>query len=110
MNKCFHFLTSYALEDNDMNALHDAWVSLDEANVYTSSDSINSNVDITSDSLNDNESMDNDSLDLMNIDLMKYTNASLFVPKSYFTFNQASYSFLYPMHIFTIPVFIFVHR
>ena len=47
MNKCFHFLTSYALEDNDMNALHDAWVSLDEANVYTSSDSIDLDEHIT---------------------------------------------------------------
>ena len=35
-----HCSTSYAFEDEVMNALHDAWVSLDEANVYTSSDSI----------------------------------------------------------------------
>ena len=71
-----HCSTSHAHENENMNALYDAWVSLDN-NDYTSSDSINPDADITSDSPTDNESMDNDNLNLMNIDLMKYTNASL---------------------------------
>ena len=79
-----HFSTSYALENETTNALHDASVSLKEANYYTSSDSINSHAN-TSDSDSENESMDNDNVNAMNIDLMKYPHARLFGPKGYFT-------------------------
>ena len=33
--------------------------------------------------------MDNDNVNPMNIDLVKYLNARLFMPRGYFTFNKA---------------------
>ena len=46
----------------------------------------------TSDSASDNELMGHsDNLIMMNEKLKKYLDASLFVPKSYFTFNKACY-------------------
>ena len=45
----------------------------------------------TSDSTSDNESMDYDHLIMMIANLKKYPDVSLFVPKSYFTFNKACY-------------------
>ena len=69
-----HCSTSYVLEDKDTNALNDAWVSLDEDNIYTSSDLVDSDAH-TSEGASDNESMDNDNGDPMNIDLVKYLDA-----------------------------------
>ena len=84
---------SHAHENENMNALYDAWVSLDD-NDYTSSDSSNTNSH-TSDSASDNELMGhNDNLIMMNEKLKKYPDASLFVPKSYFTFNKACYNLM----------------
>ena len=85
--------TSHAHDNENMNALYDAWVSLDD-NDYTSSDSSNTNSH-TSDSASDNELMGhNDNLIMMNEKLKKYPDASLFVPKSYFTFNKACYNLM----------------
>ena len=84
---------SHANDNENMNALYDAWVSLDD-NDYTSSDSSNTNSH-TSDSASDNELMGhNDNLIMMNEKLKKYPDASLFVPKSYFTFNKACYDLM----------------
>ena len=85
--------TSHAHENENMNDLYDDWVSLDD-NDYTSSDSSNTNSH-TSDSASDNELMGhNDNLIMMNENLKKYPDASLFVPKSYFTFNKACYDLM----------------
>ena len=84
--------TSHALQTQNMNALHDDWVSLDD-NDYTSTDSINLDSN-TSDSASDNELMDDDHLIMMDANLKKYPDASLFVPKSYFTFNNACYDLM----------------
>ena len=85
--------TSCAHEDEDMNALHDAWVSLDETNVYITSDSVNSDAH-TSESSSDNDPMDSDNVNQMNIDLVKYPDARLFMPTGYFAFNKACYQLM----------------
>ena len=64
-----HCSTSYALKDKDTNALHDARVSLEETNVYITSDSINSDAH-TSESSSYNDPMDSDYVNQMNIDLV----------------------------------------
>ena len=48
-----HCSTSYAIEEHDTNASHDAWVSLDESDIYTTSDSVNSDAHTTSESASD---------------------------------------------------------
>ena len=78
-----HCSTLYALEDEDTNALHDACVSLKETNVYITSDSVNSDAH-TSESSSDNDPMDSDNVNQMNIDLVKYPDARLFMPTGYF--------------------------
>ena len=80
-----HCSTSYAIEEHDMNVLHDAWVSLDETDIYTTSDSVNSDAHTTSESASDDDSMDSDNVNPMNIDLVNYPDARLFMPKGYFT-------------------------
>ena len=85
--------TSCAHEDEDMNALHDAWVSLDETNVYITSDSVNSDAH-TSESSSDNDPMDSDNVNQMNIDLVKYPDARLFMPTGYFAFNKVCYQLM----------------
>ena len=87
-----HCSTSHALEIQNMDALNDDWGSLDDFD-YTSSDSISSDSH-TSDSTSDNESLENKNLIMMNENLKKYPDASLFVPKSYFTFNKACYDLM----------------
>ena len=89
-----HCFTSYAIEEHDMNVLHDAWVSLDETDIYTTSDSVNSDAHTTSESASDDDSMDSDNVNPMNIDLVKYPDTRLFMPKGYFTFNKACYQLM----------------
>ena len=64
-----HCSTSHALQNKNMNALHDDWVWVDD-NDYTSTDLINSDSN-TSDSTSDNESMDYDHLIMMIANLKK---------------------------------------
>ena len=89
-----HCSASYALENKDMNALHDAWVSLDKTNVYTTSDLVNFDAQTTSESASDNESMDSDNVNPMNINLVKYPDTRLFMSRGCFTFNKAYYQLM----------------
>ena len=85
--------TIHALEIQNMDVLHDDLGSLDDFDWGSLDDSISSDSH-TSDSASDNKSLENENLIMMNENLKKYPNASLFVPKSYFTFNKACYDLM----------------